>query len=109
MSVYVLGYNLVSDLPVFLDYTLVLCTDLVIDNLEVDLLALQSEAVHYGVVGWNVILLLLFLEGVKMILFESQMVVCQYVLVAAASSDGEAFCVICVKLGDWFSSNVHLV
>ena len=48
VSVFVLGYNLVSDLPVFLDDTLVLCTDLVIDNLEVDLLALQSEAVHYG-------------------------------------------------------------
>ena len=37
--------------------------DLVINNLEVDLVSLQSEAVHYGVVGCNEILFLHGLEG----------------------------------------------
>ena len=35
--VYFWGYELVSDIPVFLDYTLAFGADLVINNLEVDL------------------------------------------------------------------------
>ena len=52
-------------LPVFLDNTLVFCADLVIENLKVDLVALQSEAVYYGVVGFNEILVLLGIGGGK--------------------------------------------
>ena len=61
--VYVWGYDLISDLPVLLNDTLAFCTDLVIKNLEVDLVDLRSEAVHYGVVGYNAILVLLCSEG----------------------------------------------
>ena len=50
-SVHVWGYNLVSDIPVFFNDTLVFGTDLIIDNLEVELVALQSEAVHNEVLG----------------------------------------------------------
>ena len=63
LSVYVWGYKLVSDIIVFLDDTFVFGTYLIIDNLEVDLVASQIEAVHYGVVGCNVILVLLGIEG----------------------------------------------
>ena len=49
--VYVRGYNLVSDFSVLFNNTLVFGAEFVIKNWEVDLVALQSEAVHYGVVG----------------------------------------------------------
>ena len=35
-----------------------------IENMEVDLVALKSEAVNYGVVGYNVVLVIIGLEGV---------------------------------------------
>ena len=54
---------LVSDMIVFLSDRLVFCADLVIENLEVDLVALQSDAVNYVVVGCNVVFVLLVLEG----------------------------------------------
>ena len=50
-TVHVWWYELVSYLPVFPDDMLVFGADLVIDNLEVELMALRSEAVHNGVVG----------------------------------------------------------
>ena len=50
-SVYVYGCELVSDIPVLLNDTLVFSAELVIGNLEVDRVASQSEVVHYGVVG----------------------------------------------------------
>ena len=59
---YVRGYELVSDNPVLLDDTLVFGADFIIKNLEVDLVALRSEVVHDGVVGYNAILVLLGLK-----------------------------------------------
>ena len=50
---------LVSDIIVFLNDRLVFGADLVVENLEVDLVSLQREAVNYGVVGYNVDLVLL--------------------------------------------------
>ena len=49
----------VRDIIVFLDERLVFDTDFVIENLEVDLVALQSEAVNYGAVGCNTVIVLL--------------------------------------------------
>ena len=49
--VHVWWYELVSDLPVFLDDTLVFGDDIIIENLEVNLVVSQSEEVHNGVVG----------------------------------------------------------
>ena len=107
--VYVWGYDLVSDIPVFLDDMLVFCADLVIDNLEVDLLASQSEAVHYKVVVCNAILILLGLEGGKQNCVGAAMLGGHYALVTVTRSDGEPTSVICVKLGYWFGKNVHLI
>ena len=45
-EMYVWGYDMVSDLPVFLCDMLVFSADFVIKNLEVDLVALCSEVVH---------------------------------------------------------------
>ena len=45
-EMYVWGYDLVSDFPVFLCDTLVFRADFVINNLEVDLVALCSEVLH---------------------------------------------------------------
>ena len=109
MLVYVCCYNLFSDLPVFLDDILVFSTDLVINNLEVDLVASRSEALHYGVVGFNAILFLLCLEGGDKDCVGVVMLGGQYVLVTAAISTGEASIVICVNLGYWFGPNVHIV
>ena len=63
LLVHVWGYELLSDLSVFLDDMLVFNADLVIDNLEVDIVASRSEVVHNGVVGCNAILVLLGIEG----------------------------------------------
>ena len=63
LLVHVWGYELLSDLSVFLDDMLVFNADLVIDNLEVDIVASRSEVVHNGVVGCNTILVLLGIEG----------------------------------------------
>ena len=48
--------RLVSDIIVFLGESLVFGSDLVIENLEVDLVEFQSEVVNYGVVGYNTVL-----------------------------------------------------
>ena len=50
---------MVSDIPLLFDDTLVFCADLVIDNLEVDLVAPQRETVSYEVIGCNAILVLI--------------------------------------------------
>ena len=60
--VHVWGYEVVSDIPVFLNDTILFSDDFVINNLEVELVDLQSEVVHNGVVGCNTILVLLSLE-----------------------------------------------
>ena len=67
---------------------LVFCADLVINNLEVDLVASRSEAVHYGVVGYNVILVLLGIGGGGKDCIGVAMVSRQYVLVTSAISAG---------------------
>ena len=108
-SVYVLGYELVSDIPVFLDDTLVFGAELVIENLEVELVASLSEVVHYVFLGYNVILVLLGLEGGDKDFVGVKMVGGQYVLATAASSDGGASIIVCVKLRYQFVTNVHLV
>ena len=50
---------LVSDFIVFFGDRLVFGADLVVENLEVDLVSLQSEAVNYVVVGCNTVLVIL--------------------------------------------------
>ena len=62
--------------------------DLVIKNLEVDLVALQSEAVNSGVVGCNDILLLLGIESGINDCVEVKTVGGQDAMITAASSDG---------------------
>ena len=107
--VYFWGYERLSDIAVFLDDTLFFCSDLVIDNLEVGLVASQSEAVHYGVVGCNAILVLLGLEGGNMDCVGFAMVGGQYLLVTAAISNGGESSVICVKLGYLFVPYMYFV
>ena len=83
--------------------------DLVIENLKFSLIALPSEAFHKVVIGCNAILVLLGLEGGGRDYIGFAMVGGQYVLVTAASSDGEASIIVCVKLGHGFFPNVHSV
>ena len=52
-------------------------------------------------------LFFLVFKGVTRIFLDSQIVGGQYVLITAASADGEASSVICVNLGDRFDPNVH--
>ena len=100
---------LVIDIIVLLGDRLVFSTDLVIDNLEVDLVALRSEAMNYGVVGCNVVLAILDIVGGDKDCVVFAMVGGQYVLITAASPDGEAYSVVCVNIGDQFDPNVHFV
>ena len=81
---------------------IVLCYDIVIDNLKVDLVASRIKAVYYGVVGCNKILFLLGLEGGNTDCVGVAMLGSWYVLVTAAIYDGELYSVVCVKLVDWF-------
>ena len=55
--------------------------------------------VYYGVVGFNVILVIIGLEGGETCCVGVAMIGGQFVLVTTVSSDGEASSVICVKLG----------
>ena len=64
------------------------CADLVIENLEVDLVALQSEVVNYGIVGCNAVLVILGIEGGDKDCVGFAMIGVQYVLITAASPDG---------------------
>ena len=80
-----------------------------IDNLEVELVALQSEAANYGVVGCNAVLVILGIEGVDKDCVGSTMVGGQYVLINSVIPDGEASSVVCVNLGYQFDPNVHFV
>ena len=107
--VHVWGYEVVSDIPVFLNDTILFSDDFVINNLEVELVDLQSEVVHNGVVGCNTILVLLSLEVGNKDCVGVTMVGVQDVLINAARSDGEAPIVVCVDLGYWFVPNVHFV
>ena len=72
-------------------------------------MASRSEAVHYRVVVYNAIRILIGLEWVDTYCVGIEMVVSQYVLVNAERYDGGAPSVICVELGDQFVSNVHFV
>ena len=100
---------MVSDILVLLNYTLVFVTDLNINNLEVDLVALSSEAVNYGVVGFSVFLVLVGLEGGDKDFVVVTMLGDQDVLVTATSSDGEAPNVIYIYIGYQFGPNLHFV
>ena len=93
---YVWWYKLVSDLPYLLDDALFFGADLVITNLEVDLVALRSEAVHDRVVGCNVILVLIGIKGGDKYCVGVIMVSGQDVLITAVRSDGEAPSVVFV-------------
>ena len=83
--------------------------DLVINNLEVDLVASQIEAVHYGFLGLNAIHVLLGIEEGEYVYVRVAIVGGPYVLVAAASSYGEASSFVCVKLVDRFGPSLHFV
>ena len=83
--------------------------DLVIGNLEVDLVSLQSEAVNYGVVGCNTVLVILDIEVDNKDCVGFTMVGGQYVLITAAIPDGKASSVVCVNIGDRFDPNVHFI
>ena len=98
-----------SDIIVFLGGRLVFGADLVIENLEVDLVALKSEAVNYGVVGCNAFLVLHVLEGGDKDCIGFSMVDGQCVLITPVIPDGEAYSVVCVNLGDRFDPNVPFV
>ena len=87
---------MVSDIPVLLDDTLVFISDFVINNLEVDLVALRSEAVHNRVVGCNAILVLIGIKGGDKYCVGVIMVSGQDVLITAVRSDGEAPSVVFV-------------
>ena len=96
-SVHVWGYKMVGDLPVFLDVTLVFGADLITENLEVGLLALQSEAAHNGFVGYNAIRVLFSIEGGDKDCVGATMVGNQSVLITATISDGGSPNAVCVK------------
>ena len=81
--VYVRGYELVSDITVILNGTLVFGADFIINHLEVDLVALQSEAVHYGVVVGNAILLIIGIKRGNNYGVVVAMVVIQEILITA--------------------------
>ena len=106
---YIRGCEIVSDITVFINDTLVLCTDLIINNLEVDLVASKSDTVNYEVVGCNMIIVLLGIEGKYKDIFGVSFIGDKYVLVTDASSNREATIVICVNIGDWFVPNVHFI
>ena len=98
---------MVIDIPVLLNNMLVFGADFIIDNLEVDLVASQSEAVHYGIVGYNMIIFLLGLNrsynnGVGVL-----MVGGQDVSNITAILDVELPSVVRVELQGWFGPNVH--
>ena len=97
-SVYVCGYELISDLPGFLNGTRVFGADLIINNLEIALVDSQSEAVHYGVVVCNAILVLLGLKGGNKDGVGVAMISSQNVLITAAILDGESPSVVYVDL-----------
>ena len=95
-SLHVCGYKMVCDIPVFLDDTIVFDTELVINNLEVDLVALQSEAVHDGILGCNEMLVSLVIEGGNKDCVGITMLGGQDVLINTASSGGDATRVVYV-------------
>ena len=82
---------LVSDIIVFLGDRLVFVSDLVIENLEVDLVALHSDAVNYGVVGCNAVLVIIGLEGGYKDCVGLKFLGGYYVLITAVIPDGEAY------------------
>ena len=100
---------LVIDIIVLLGDRLVFSADLVIDNLEVDLVALRSEAVNYGVVSCNAVLVLLGIEGVDKDCVGLAIIDGQYVLITSTSPDEEASNVVYVNIGYRFDPNVHFV
>ena len=59
VEMYIHGYDLVRDLPVYFDDTIFFSADFIIKNLEVEIVTLCIEAVHDGVVGCNATLFLL--------------------------------------------------
>ena len=83
--------------------------DFLIENLEVDLVASLSEAVHYGVVCCNMILGLLGIERIDKDGVGVTMVGSQDVLITNVSSYEESPSVFCVDLLYWFGPNVHFV
>ena len=78
-----------------------------IDNLEVDLVALRSGAVNYGLVGCNTVLVILGLEGFNKYCVGFAMIGGQYVLITSDITYGEASSVVYVNLGDRFNPNVY--
>ena len=83
--------------------------DFVIENLEVDLVVLQSEAVNYEVVGCITVLVILGIVRDEKDCVGFTMIGGQYVLITAVIPDGEASSVVCVNLRDRFDPNVHFV
>ena len=81
----------------------------IIWNLEVELVALKSEAVNYGVLGCNAVLALLVIEGFDKDCVGFTILGGQYVLITSANPDGEVSSVVCVNLGYRFEPNVHFV
>ena len=109
VSVYARRYELVSDIPILLNDTIVFGADFIIDHLGVDLVALKSEVLHCGVICCNATLFLLGLEmGYKDVVGVTLIGV-QGVLITSASSDEESPSVIDVDLLDRFGPNVNFV
>ena len=78
--------------------TVVFGAELVINNLEVDLVAALSVAVHYGVVGCNLILVLLGLKRGDKDDVGFAMIGGQDVLITAVRLYGEVPSIVCVEL-----------
>ena len=78
-------------------------------NFKVELVALHSEAMNYGVVGCNAVLVIIGLEGADKDCVGFTMIGGQYVFITYAIPDGEVSSVVCVNLGYRFDPNVHFV
>ena len=63
---------MVNDLTLFLYDAILFCAEIVINDLEVDLVASRSEAMYHGVVGYNTIIVHICIEGVTRVFLESQ-------------------------------------
>ena len=106
-SVDVRGYQLVFGFPFTSDSLFVGCTGLIVEDLEVNSMALGMESLHDRVVGLNAMSIFAVLEGGMKDGIGVAVVGNHNVLIATAYPDGKAATVICVKLADGLYNDVH--
>ena len=61
-AMHVRRHELVGDFSLFLDNKLLLCANLVVKDLKTDLVAVNAEMLHDGIIGDDAILVLLGFE-----------------------------------------------